>query len=56
MFLRRKKLGRSFRGVVHDLDFLRRQAIEGVNLLVYLALQRGRIGGISRRILDTPDE
>jgi hypothetical protein len=26
------------------LDFLRRQAVEGVNLLVYLALQRGRVG------------
>jgi hypothetical protein len=54
--MRRKKSRRSFRGVAHDFDFLRRQAVEGVNLLVYLALQRGRVGGVSRRILDTPDE
>ena len=29
----------SFRRVLHDFDFLRRQGVEGVNLFVNLALQ-----------------
>jgi hypothetical protein len=30
---------------LHDGDFFRRQALEGVNLLVDLALQGARVGG-----------
>lgn len=30
---------------LHDRNFLRRQAVEGVNLLVDLALQGARVGG-----------
>jgi hypothetical protein len=35
----------SFGGALHDGDFLRRQAVEGVNQLVDLALQDARVGG-----------
>jgi hypothetical protein len=32
-------------GILHDSDFLRRQAVEGINLPVYPALEAGRVGG-----------
>jgi hypothetical protein len=34
-----RDLERSFARLLHDIHFLRRQAVKGVNLLVYLALQ-----------------
>ena len=38
-------LAGSWGGALHDGDFLRRQAVERINLLVDLALQGARVGG-----------